>query len=90
MQHDKSDPAQLQQQRQADLEVAMTRLARSLSASQKALAQVKQVNTADDAQLANVDLQNALQKQQEALQMMSNITKLLNDTTVAIIRKLGS
>lgn len=29
----------------------------------------------DDAQLANVDLQNVLQKQQQTLQMISNISK---------------
>jgi hypothetical protein len=43
----------------------------------------------DDAQLANVDLQNMLQKQQQTLQMMSNISKQLNDTAMAIIRKMG-
>ncbi len=44
----------------------------------------------DDAQLANVDLQNMLQKQQQTLQMMSNIAKMLHDTAMAIIRKMGS
>jgi len=43
----------------------------------------------DDAQLANVDLQNMLQKQQQTLQMMSNISKMLHDTGMAIIRKIG-
>jgi len=43
----------------------------------------------DDAQLANVDLQNILQKQQQLLQMLSNISKLLSDTALAVIRKLG-
>jgi hypothetical protein len=43
----------------------------------------------DDAQLANVDLQNMLQKQQQTMQMMSNISKLLHDTAMAIIRKIG-
>jgi hypothetical protein len=43
----------------------------------------------DDAQLANVDLQNILQKQQQTLQMMSNISKMLFDTAQAIIRKIG-
>ena len=43
----------------------------------------------DDAQLANVDLQNVLQKQQQTLQMMSNISKLLYDTALSIIRKIG-
>ena len=44
----------------------------------------------DDAQLANVDLQNQLQKQQQTIQMMSNISKMLHDTALAIIRKIGS
>ncbi|OGR13138.1 MAG: hypothetical protein A2341_08555 [Deltaproteobacteria bacterium RIFOXYB12_FULL_58_9] len=44
----------------------------------------------DDAQLANVDLQNMLQKQQQTLQMMSNISKMLHDTAMAIIRKIGA
>lgn len=43
----------------------------------------------DDAQLANVDLQNILQKQQQTLQMMSNISKMLYDTEMAVIRKIG-
>ena len=43
----------------------------------------------DDAQLANVDLQNVLQKQQQTLQMMSNISKMLFDTAQAVIRKIG-
>lgn len=43
----------------------------------------------DDAQLANVDLQNILQKQQQTLQMMSNISKMLYDTAASVIRKIG-
>lgn len=43
----------------------------------------------DDAQLANVDLQNILQKQQQVLQMMSNISKMLHDNAMSIIRKIG-
>jgi hypothetical protein len=43
----------------------------------------------DDAQLAYVDLQNMLQKQQQTLQMLSNISKMLHDTAQAIIRKIG-
>ncbi|MFQ5808982.1 MAG: hypothetical protein ACE5JM_05140 [Armatimonadota bacterium] len=43
----------------------------------------------DDAQLANMDLQNALQKQQQTLQLMSNVSKMLHDTAMAIIRKIG-
>ncbi|MEC9464523.1 MAG: hypothetical protein VX834_01985 [Myxococcota bacterium] len=44
----------------------------------------------DDAQLANVDLQNCLQKQQQLISMMSNISKTLHETAMAIIRKMGS
>ena len=43
----------------------------------------------DDAQLANLDLQNMLQRQQQALQMMSNIAKTMHDTAMAVIRKIG-
>jgi hypothetical protein len=43
----------------------------------------------DDAQLANIDLQNALQQQQQLLQMLSNISKMLSDTAMAVIRKIG-
>ena len=43
----------------------------------------------DDAQLANVDMQNMLQKQQQTMQMMSNISKMLYDTAMAVIRKIG-
>lgn len=43
----------------------------------------------DDAQLANVDLQNILQKQQQTLQMMSNISKMLHDTAMSVIKKMG-
>ena len=43
----------------------------------------------DDAQLANVDLQNILQKQHQTLQMMSNISKMLFDTAQSVIRKVG-
>jgi len=43
----------------------------------------------DDAQLANVDLQNILQKQQQTLQTISNVSKMLHDTAMAVIRKIG-
>jgi len=42
-----------------------------------------------DDQLANVDMQNMLQKQQQTMQMMSQISKMLNDTAMAVIRKIG-
>lgn len=43
----------------------------------------------DDAQLGNIDLQNALQKQQQTLQLLSNVSKMLHDTSMAVIRKIG-
>ncbi|MBI5507585.1 MAG: hypothetical protein HY903_02415 [Deltaproteobacteria bacterium] len=43
----------------------------------------------DDAQLANVDLQNVLQKQQQTMQLLSTISKMLHDTALAVIRKIG-
>ncbi len=47
------------------------------------------VKAGDDARLANIELQNALQKQQQTLQTMSNVSKMLHDTAMAIIRKHG-
>jgi hypothetical protein len=40
----------------------------------------------DDAQLANIDLQNALQKVQQLLQAMSNIAKQLNAALLSVVR----
>jgi hypothetical protein len=41
-----------------------------------------------DSQLATIDLQNALQQQQQVIQMLSNISKLMNDTSMSIIGNL--
>jgi predicted ribosomally synthesized peptide with nif11-like leader len=43
----------------------------------------------DDGQLANLDLQNMLQKQQQTLQMISQVSKMLRDTGMATIRRIG-
>ena len=43
----------------------------------------------DDAQLANVDLQNTLQRQQQSLQLLSGMSKLLHDTATDVIRNMG-
>ncbi len=43
----------------------------------------------EDAQMANLELQDALQKQQQTIQMISNISKMLHDTAMSIIRKIG-
>ena len=45
--------------------------------------------TADDAQLANIDLQNMLQKQQQTLQMFSQMSKMMSDTAIAVPRNIG-
>jgi hypothetical protein len=42
-----------------------------------------------DAQLANIDLQNKLQRMQQILQMMSNISKQIHDSQMNTIRKIG-
>ena len=44
----------------------------------------------DDAQLAQIDLQNMTQRVQQAVQMLSTLSKLLHETAMAIIRKIGS
>lgn len=43
----------------------------------------------DDSQLANIDLQSALQRQQQTIQTMSNVSKMLHDTAMSIIRNIG-
>jgi hypothetical protein len=43
----------------------------------------------DDAQLANVDLQNVLQQVQQYLQMLSNVSKSSHDNAMSIIRRIG-
>lgn len=43
----------------------------------------------DDAQLANIDLQNVLQQQQQFVQMISNISKLLSDAAMDTVKKMG-
>jgi hypothetical protein len=65
----------------------------SLRSSARLAAEIKTMeerlnSVGDDAQLANVDMQNWLPKQQQLLQMMSNISKSLHDTAAAIIRNM--
>jgi len=42
----------------------------------------------DNTQLANMELQNSLQKQQQTLQTMSNVSKSYHDTAKAIIQNM--
>lgn len=41
----------------------------------------------DDTELAKFDLEGTLQKQKRLTQMMSNISKMIHDTVIAVIRK---
>jgi hypothetical protein len=43
----------------------------------------------DDSNLGNIDLQNVLQKQQQMIQTLSNLSKMMHDTAMSIIRKIG-
>ena len=52
--------------------------------------QASTTSAADDAALANADLQNVLQREQQTLVMMSNVSKMLYDTAQSVIRKIGS
>jgi len=61
----------------ADLDAAISRWEKKLG------------SVGDDAQLANIDLQTMLRKQQQTLQTISNVSKMLHDTAMAIIRKIG-
>jgi len=63
--------------------------AQKWQASQIASMEAALATVGEDAQLANIDLQNQLQKQQQTLQTMSNVSKMLHDTAVAIVRKKG-
>ena len=97
---DRSEPSALEQAaeagRFADLVTGFARTKGELRELVTALrrddirALEEKLNTVgDDAQLANVDLQNILQKQQQTMQMMSSVSKMLYDTAQAVIRKMG-
>jgi hypothetical protein len=79
-------------ERDDDLDVELAKLN---DAIRSVLARVdefseKHINSiGDDAQLANVDLQSVLQKQQQTLQILSNVSKSVHDTAKAVIRKIG-
>lgn len=73
------------------LKVKLKRNKKSLNSVKKEIMkwEEKLSSIGDDAQLANIELQNMLQKQQQTLQTMSNVSKMLHDTAMAIIRKIG-
>jgi hypothetical protein len=47
------------------------------------------INNAIKIQEFNNDLENMLQKQQQVIQLLSNTAKVLNDTKMAVTRKIG-
>lgn len=67
------------------------RISTARSAMERYIESLEEVlsTTGDDAQLANIDLQNNLQKIQELLQTISNVSKMLHDSAMAVIRKMG-
>jgi predicted ribosomally synthesized peptide with nif11-like leader len=74
---------------QAELSAVGRHILSGRELSEDQLASVSGGTVGEDAQLANVDLQNVLQKQQQAIQTMSNISKTVSDTALSIIRKIG-
>ncbi len=49
----------------------------------------EQGTSGDDGQLDKIKLQSMLQMQQHLIQMMSQVSKVLHDTALAVIRKIG-
>ncbi len=43
----------------------------------------------DDRQLASIDFEKQIEQQQQNLQMLSRLLKMLHDSTMAIIRNIG-
>ena len=43
----------------------------------------------EENKMAYSDLQNALQRQSQTIQMLSNVSKILHDTAKAVIEKIG-
>jgi hypothetical protein len=75
----------------ASAELAAVTSILSFLALNDAIASIEEkLNTVgDDSQLANIELQNVLQKQQQCVQMISNISKMMQDTAMGVIRKIG-
>jgi len=71
-------------ERKEDRVITKRELEAALSDYEKLLSAV-----GEGDQLANLDLQSALQRQQQTLQTMSQISKQLHDTAMAVIRKIG-
>jgi hypothetical protein len=51
--------------------------------------QIEVIEVDEEEAAALFDLQNGLQKQQQTIQMISNVSKMIHDTALAVIRKIG-
>ncbi len=67
--------------------IAIDQQIQGLSTGVKTFEQ-KLSSVGDDAQLANIDLQNVLQKQQQTLQTISNVSKMQHDSMMSIINNM--
>jgi Skp family chaperone for outer membrane proteins len=68
----------------------ITNLSRKLAQLESYTQELKSAGDGkQENQLANIDLQNALQKQQQLFQTLSNVTKQMHDNALDIIRKMG-
>jgi hypothetical protein len=47
------------------------------------------ISQGGDSQLSNTDLQEAMQKQQQSVYTIINVSKSVNDTLMEVIRKIG-
>jgi hypothetical protein len=83
--NDHDAPETDQKELQQKLDATMAECVRSLKSSLQAAETAYSV-IAEASELANVDLQNFLQRSQQATQLISNISKQLFDTNAAIIR----
>ncbi|MDH3825463.1 MAG: hypothetical protein OES14_06690 [Nitrosopumilus sp.] len=83
-----------EQQNESDLEFISRKLT-SIDQQIKALDRGVEVlekklsSVGDEAQVAKIELQNSLQKQQQTLQTLSNVSKDAHDTAMSVIRKIG-
>jgi hypothetical protein len=80
-----ADAAKSRSERGAALRAERDRLADRL---REVDAELARLDPADDQQLTDMDLQSALQKQQQTLQTMSNVSKSMHDTAKALIQNM--
>lgn len=75
-----ADPVERQEKRSVDRK-ALTLILKDYDARLTSLA--------EEEQLMQINLQTEIEKQQQTIQTISRISKLLNDTAMAVIRKIG-